>query len=125
MEDFERRAQEGERRLAALEARLDALGGAAPAGGAAAATSDEEFRQLVLQQLYALRDAMAKAKQEMAGLEAERDAAKKEAAAAKEECGKLEYRVKHLVQSLKEQDATQGAPAPPELTRFTTTPFAK
>ena len=101
---FEARAEEAERRIAALELKISegATVPAAPAGDAAAG---DEFKKKFYDQLVALRVELGKSRVERAAMirQAEEDKAKIEM--LEEENTKMSYRIKHLVRAVREEMA--------------------
>lgn len=101
---FEARAEEAERRIAALELKISegATVPAAPAGDAAAG---DEFKKKFYDQLVALRVELGKSRVERAAMikQAEDDKAKIEM--LEEENTKMSYRIKHLVRAVREEMA--------------------
>jgi len=101
---FEARAEEAERRIAALELKISegATVPAAPAGDAAAG---DEFKKKFYDQLVALRLELGKSRVERAAMikQAEEDKARIEM--LEEENTKMSYRIKHLVRAVREEMA--------------------
>lgn len=99
---FEARAEEAERRIAALELKISegATVPAAPAGDAAAG---DEFKKKFYDQLVALRLELGKSRVERAAMikQAEEDKARIEM--LEEENTKMSYRIKHLVRAVREE----------------------
>ena len=94
---FEARAEEAERRIAALELKISegATVPAAPAG--------DEFKKKFYDQLVALRLELGKSRVERAAMikQAEEDKARIEM--LEEENTKMSYRIKHLVRAVREE----------------------
>ncbi|CAG9460342.1 unnamed protein product [Pedinophyceae sp. YPF-701] len=96
---YEARAAEAEKRLTAVEAALAA--GQGKAQGIDGPTT--------LSALSAIRGALVQAQQEQAELKGQLDAAVREKDFALKEVEKANYRIKHLVRSLREADEKLAA----------------
>jgi hypothetical protein len=106
-----------EARAAEAEARLDAL-----ESGAGGAQASESLRLELLTALRSVREELGASRWQLRSLEAAKAAAEASARELAAANAKLEYRVLHLVRSLREADEKCWT-SPPPLVRFSTDPF--
>lgn len=105
MEAYEARAAEAERRLDALEKRLEEGGGAQDGAGQGGAMSGEKL-SAVLTTLYNIRQTLGKETHKQMMAERERIKLEETMSKLSEENAKLQYQVLHLKRNLQAQMAS-------------------